>query len=67
MNQLIIEKENLSYLNCTGLIPCSCLFQNASLMSLHGLNKSRSCLICRIGCKIVILDVWGKEYLLTCA
>lgn len=54
------EKKK-SNLNCTGLIPCCCLFQNASLMSLHGLNKSQSCLICIICWKIVILVIWGKR------
>lgn len=57
----VLERKKKFNLNCTGLIPCCCLFQNASLMSLHGLNKSQSCFICRVGWKAIILDIWGKK------
>ena len=60
MNQLTVEKKKPSNPNCTGVIPCSCLFPNASLMSLRGLNKSQSCLIFRIGWKMVILSITSK-------
>lgn len=58
MNQLTVEKKVFFELHW---INNMFLFQNASLMSSHGLNKSQSCLICRTGWKIVILGIWGEE------